>query len=169
MDGIAKLVSEFHQQYPDVKFHTYSGDADAVLDRIDKGLPDMGLLLGPVRQEKYDYLKLHQKDIYGLRLPKDCQLAQQTVINIDQLKTLPIILADQTFWGHHSSLFMQKRGKDKLTILEIWGHDHPFTISSRGRSLIFESCVAKSDRLNCTFPALSLSARPCIMAVESSK
>ena len=63
MDGIAKLVSEFHQQYPDVKFHTYSGDADAVLDRIDKGLPDMGLLLGPVRQEKYDYLKLHQKDI----------------------------------------------------------------------------------------------------------
>ena len=33
----------------------------------------------------------------------------------------------------------------------------------------FVSCAAKSDRLNCTFPALSLSARPCIMAVENSE
>ena len=99
MDSIAGLMAEFHQQYPDVKFHTYSGDADAVIERIDKGLCDMGLLLGPVRQEKYDYLNLHQKDIYGLLMPADCRLAAQDTINIDQLKSLPMILADQTFYG----------------------------------------------------------------------
>src|SRR5699024_6912920 len=32
--------------------------------------------------------------------PKDCPLASQSSINIDQLKTLPIILPDQTFCGH---------------------------------------------------------------------
>src|SRR5699024_11464787 len=36
--------------------------------------------------------------------------------------------------------------KANCTIFETCGHDHPFTISSRGRSLIFVSCVAKSDR-----------------------
>ncbi len=100
MDVIAQLLEEFHEQYPDVKFHTYSGDADAVLERIDKGLVDMGLLLGPVRQEKYDYLNIHQKDVYGLLMPKDSELAMQESINIDQLKNLPMILADQTFYGH---------------------------------------------------------------------
>ena len=54
MDAIAELMAEYHQQYPDVKLHIYSGDADAVMERIDSGLADMGLLLGPVRQEKYD-------------------------------------------------------------------------------------------------------------------
>lgn len=100
MDHIAAIMEDFHLRYPDVKFHTYSGDADAVLDRIDRGLADMGLLLGPLRQEKYDYLNLHQKDIYGLLMKTDCELAKQDVINIDQLKTLPVILADQTFFGH---------------------------------------------------------------------
>lgn len=66
MDQIAALLADFHSQYPDVQLHTHSGDADIVLERLDKGLVDMGLLLGPIRQEKYDYLNLHQKDIYGL-------------------------------------------------------------------------------------------------------
>ena len=51
MDTIAGMMAEFHEQYPEVKLHTYSGDADAIMDRIDKGLSDMGLLLGPMRQE----------------------------------------------------------------------------------------------------------------------
>ena len=60
----------------------------------------MGLLLGPIRQEKYNYLNIHQKDVFGLLMPKDCELASQEVVNIDQLKTLPVILAEQTFSGH---------------------------------------------------------------------
>lgn len=100
MDRITGLLTEFHRQYPDVRFHTHSGDADTVLERLDKGLVDMGLLLGPLRQEKYDYLNIHQKDTFGLLIPKDCELVNQESINIDQLKTLPMILAEQTFSGH---------------------------------------------------------------------
>ena len=83
-----------------MQFHIHSGDADTVLERLDKGLIDMGLLLGPIRQEKYDYLNLHQKDVFGLLMQEDCPLAEQAEINIDQLKTLPLILAEQTFQGH---------------------------------------------------------------------
>ena len=64
MDYIADLFSAFHTQYPEVKFHTHSGDADTVLERLDMGLADMGLLLGPIRQERYDYLNIHRKDIF---------------------------------------------------------------------------------------------------------
>lgn len=100
MDYIADLFSAFHTQYPEVKFHTYSGDADTVLERLDMGLADMGLLLGPIRQERYDYLNIHRKDIFGLLMPENCILAELEFINIDQLKTLPLIMAEQTFSGH---------------------------------------------------------------------
>lgn len=100
MDYIAGLWADFHKRYPDVVLHTHSADADGVLERLDKGLADMGLLLGPIRQEKYDYMNIRQKDIYGLLMPKNCELAKQEMINIDQLKTIPLIMAEQTFSGH---------------------------------------------------------------------
>lgn len=100
MDIIAGLVEEFHMDHPKVVFHFFSGDADAVTERIDKGLCDMGLLLGPMRQERYDYLALHEKDVYGLLMRADDPLTAQEAVNIDQLKTLPIIMADQMFVGH---------------------------------------------------------------------
>ncbi len=100
MDYIAGLLSDFHKRYPDVVLHTHSADADGVLERLDKGLVDMGLLLGPIRQEKYDYMNIQQKDIFGLLMPKNCELAKQETINIDQLKSLPLIMAEQTFSGH---------------------------------------------------------------------
>ena len=100
MDVITEQFAEFHRRYPDVKFHTHSGDADMVLDRLDKGLVDIGLLLGPIRQEKYDYLNIHQSDTFGLLMPKDCELASQKTVSMNQLKTLPLILAEQTFLGH---------------------------------------------------------------------
>ena len=71
-----------------------------ILERLDKGLVDMGLLLGPMRQEKYDYMNIHMKDVYGLLMPSDCELARQEAVNIDQLKSLPLIIPEQTFFRH---------------------------------------------------------------------
>ena len=84
-----------------MRLHTYSGDADSVLERLDKGLADMGLLLGPTRQEKYDYLDIRRKDVFGLLMPAGCPLAKQEHIPTAQLRELPLILSEQTYQGHH--------------------------------------------------------------------
>ena len=36
---------------------------ETLFSYLDKGIDDMGLLLGPVRQDKYEYLNLYRKDI----------------------------------------------------------------------------------------------------------
>ena len=102
MDIVAGQLKVFHDQYPGVKIHLYSGDADAVLKRLDQGIVDMGLLLGPVRQEQYDYVSIRRKDRYGLLMPGDCELAGLEAVNIDMLKTLPLILSEQTFSGQQN-------------------------------------------------------------------
>lgn len=154
MDRIAGLMASFHSQHPDVKLHIYSGDADAVMERIDKGLADMGLLLGPVRQEKYDYLNLHQKDIYGLLMPADCVLARQKTINIDQLKTLPMILAEQTFFGHQD---LDWFGEDALDVVATYNlvYNATFLVEHGvGYALCFDRLVNTAGR-NLTFRPIS--------------
>lgn len=114
MDKIAALLSDFHTRWPDVRLHLFSGDADTVMQRIDRGTSDMGLLIGPKKQERYDYLELAEKDYYGLLMPADSPLARQEAVNIDQLKSLPMILAEQTFSGHQDLTWF---GEDALNVV----------------------------------------------------
>ena len=158
MDVIIQQFAEFHRRYPDVKFHIHSGDADMVLERLDKGLVDMGLLLGPIRQEKYDYLNIRQQDTFGLLMPKDCPLAAQKSVTMDQLKTLPLILAEQTFLGHqelewfgadhtsmnivatynliHNATFLAERGIGYVLCIDS-------LVNTQGRNLTFRPIVPK--------------------------
>lgn len=148
MDWFAELFAEFRRDFPEVKFHTHSGDADTVLERLDKGLADMGLLLGPIRQEKYEYLGLHRKDVYGLLMRSDDPLAAQEAINIDQLKTLPLIMAEQTFSGHQE---MEWFGTDNsvLNIVATYNLIHNATyLVARGvgYALCLDKLVNTADR-----------------------
>lgn len=100
MEHIADIFKQIHTEYPEIRFHTYSADADSILERLDKGLLDIGLLLGPVRNEKYDYINIHEKDKFGLLMVEDSPLANQELIQIEQIKDLPLICSRQTLSGH---------------------------------------------------------------------
>ena len=53
------------RKYPEVRYHLFSGNADDVTDRLDKGLSDFGVLIEPVDKKKYDYIKLPAFDTWG--------------------------------------------------------------------------------------------------------
>ncbi len=100
MEFIVKIFEAILEDFPQIRIHLYSGDADAVMERLEKGLLDLGLLLGPIQHEKYDYLNLKRSDTYGLLVPGDCPLAQLQSVTLDDLKRLPLIFPDQPYYGH---------------------------------------------------------------------
>lgn len=102
MSYISRLFREIQLSHPDVHFHIYSGDAEAVLERLDKGLLDIGLLLGPVYHEKYDYIPLGMYDYFGLLVPGNSELARREWIPPEELQTLPIIIPNQVAAGSHN-------------------------------------------------------------------
>lgn len=95
MGFLTKIMKEIHDLYPDIRFHTFSGDAQLVMDRLDKGLVDIGLMLGPHLSEKYDSIDLHMEDHFGLLMPKDHPLAAKDVLHLDDLKNVPLALPQQ--------------------------------------------------------------------------
>ncbi len=95
MERITRIFKRIYDEYPQVCFHLYSGAADSVLSRLDKGLLDVGLLISPLQQEKYDYLPLGFKDRFGLLMPSDDPLTSQEMISMQTLSTLPLIVPNQ--------------------------------------------------------------------------
>ena len=88
----AKLIKHFSDKYPLVQFHLYNEMADNIKDRLDKGLVDVGLLLEPVDTLKYDFVRLSQKETWGILMRDDHPLAERETIAPDEISEYPLIL-----------------------------------------------------------------------------
>ncbi len=93
---LAKAAWDLQQKHPLIHYHIYSGDAERVMERLDKGLIDFGLLVGPVDVNKYDYIRLPLKDTWGVLMRKDSTLAEKDSIIAEDLWDKPLIISHQT-------------------------------------------------------------------------
>ena len=109
--GVAVCYGEIQKEHPDIHLHIYSGNAENILERMDKGILDVGLLLGVARMEKYDYLDLPYADRFGVLMPADHPLAKKKAVTFNDLEDVPIALPQQAFDGQHA------------TLPAVWGHD----------------------------------------------
>jgi DNA-binding transcriptional LysR family regulator len=93
MQIVAKAAFDFSKRYPNVKYSLFSGNADEVMEKLDKGLIDFGVLIGLVNAAKYDYIKLPTVDVWGLLTRKDNPLAAAESIRLADLRGLPLIVS----------------------------------------------------------------------------
>lgn len=98
---IAKAIKQVQLKYPNIKFNIYSGDYDDIIERIEKGLIDFGLLISNSQLEKYQQLELPYKDVAGLLIRKDDSMSQKACITRNEIKKLPIFISRQP-----SSIYM---------------------------------------------------------------
>lgn len=89
---MAKLICQFSQKYPLVQFNLYNEMADNIKDKLDKGLVDIGLLLEPIDVYKYEYLRLTQRETWGILLRTDHPLSNRKVISPEDISDCPLIL-----------------------------------------------------------------------------
>ena len=85
-------MKQFLEKYPDVRFYLYNEMADNIKDKLEKGLLDLGLLLEPVDTKKYEFLRLSQKESWGVLLRKDHLLTKKDKIYVQDLREYPLIL-----------------------------------------------------------------------------
>ena len=82
--ALAAYMKEFREKYPDVQFDLYNGMADNIKEMLERGLLDLGLVLEPVDTAKFEYVRLPQKETWGLLLRKDHELAEKETINVEE-------------------------------------------------------------------------------------
>ena len=88
----AKLIKQFSDKYPLVKFDLYNEMADYIKERMDKGLIDVGLLLEPVDTSRYDFVRLSQKETWGVLMRADHPLSGRETLRAEEMRPYPLIL-----------------------------------------------------------------------------
>ena len=96
VETLAKICRRYREKYPLVQFALHTGTADAILDRMNKGLIDIGLFLEPVSTEGLDYIRIQGSDHWVVTMRPDDPLAAKEFITKKDLLGLPLILPERT-------------------------------------------------------------------------
>lgn len=92
---IAKAIKDVQQTYQHAKFQIHSGNAEQIIDQLDSGLLDFGLVVEPINKSDYESLPLVYQDVWGVLTRKDSSLAELDAITGEQLAGLPLIVSAQ--------------------------------------------------------------------------
>ncbi len=91
----AQVAKNLQKKYPDIRYHISSGNAEHVLEYLDKGLIDFGLLFAEIDAQKYEAIPVPIKDTWGVLMHKDSPLAEKEVIRPEDLWDKPLIVSHQ--------------------------------------------------------------------------
>lgn len=94
---LAKIIKEFHNKHPHVKYEIYSGNANNIRDYIERGLLDIGLMSGPIDMKKYSFVNMPINEQWGILVPNNCPLSKKTSISPEDLDGMSIITATSDF------------------------------------------------------------------------
>ena len=113
---IAKAAKEVSDMFHGIKFDFFSGDTDAVTEKLDKGLIDFGILIEPSNLEKYNSLRLPLTDKWGILMRKDSPLSEKEYITKEDLNGLPLLFSVHSFKKNNVTAWFCK-DLDKLNVV----------------------------------------------------
>ncbi|MGM0216795.1 LysR family transcriptional regulator [Enterococcus sp. AZ109] len=93
VNDLAELIAAFRIQHPLVQFVLMSGNSEEIRDRMDQGLLEVGLLIEPVAIDKYSFVRMPQKERWGVLVPAESPLVQQAEITPADLITYPLLIS----------------------------------------------------------------------------
>lgn len=96
MQEMPEIIASFRKKYPLVTFDIFTGSADLVKEQMEKGLIDIGVLLEPIDIEKFDFIRLNDRERWVVLMRPDDVLAAKEAVSAEDLKDAPLILPRRT-------------------------------------------------------------------------
>ncbi len=96
MRALARVAIDVRREHPGVRYHLFSGNADDVAERLDRGLLDFGVVIDPADLHKYDFLRIPGSDSWGLLMPADHPLAAKESVSPGDLDGVPLLVSRQS-------------------------------------------------------------------------
>lgn len=92
MTELSHFLSSFCGKHPDVHYKIFSGTADDIKDRVEKGLLDFALLMEPIDIAKYEFVRMKTMEKWCLLVKEDSPLAEKKYVTPKDLADIPLIL-----------------------------------------------------------------------------
>ncbi|MBQ8973743.1 MAG: LysR family transcriptional regulator [Clostridia bacterium] len=90
---IARAAKAVQDQHPQIQFRFFSGDTADVVERLDQGLLDFGILIEPADLTRYECIRLPIADTWGILVRKDSALAEKAYVTPMDLRSSRLIFS----------------------------------------------------------------------------
>lgn len=112
---LAKAAQSLQKEQPLIRLNIISGDKTAVMEELDRGLIDFGIVFGEADGSKYEYMRIPHKDVWGVIMRRDSPLAEKSEITAADLIDKPLIISRQAFGNSDFAEFFPC-GPERLNI-----------------------------------------------------
>lgn len=90
-DTVAMMVEELVNDFPQIHFTIITATSEDIMDRLEKGLIDIALLIEPVAVTGVELLVLPREERWGFLVSKELFIAQNQTIQPKDILGLPIM------------------------------------------------------------------------------
>lgn len=94
---ITKTMKKMLEQHPQVKFNIHSGNAFDIIERLDNGLIDFGLVTNHPKLSEYNHMLLPLSHRWGILMRKDDPLAIKEYITQEDIQDKPLIVSKEIY------------------------------------------------------------------------
>lgn len=96
MQVVLDAFADVRRDYPGVTCELYTGNADAVEERLERGLLDFALVLEPVNLEKYEWIRMPDANRVGLAVSADGPWGALEVATPADVAKMPLLISSRT-------------------------------------------------------------------------
>lgn len=153
---IASTARRLREEYPDIRYSIFSGNGTDVMERLERGLIDFGLVFQNVDTSRYESLELPLYDSFGVLMRKDSPLAERESITVEDLRELPLIIPRQP---NHNALILDILGEsaERLNVVAEYNLVYNSSVLVReglGYSVTFDNLINVSGSSDLCFKPL---------------
>lgn len=148
----ADVIEGIHRKHPKIQFNLFSGNADDILEKLEKGILDFGLVFSAGFSDKYNQIPISLSNARGILMRRDSPWASYDRITREVLAQMPLITPSKT--AYNQNFLAQWCGTDaeKLNVVATYNliFNAVFLVEAgMGNAICLENLVntAQSDTL----------------------
>lgn len=96
MQVVLDAFADVRRDYPGVTCELYTGNVDAVEERLERGLLDFALVIEPVNLEKYEWIRMPNVNRVGLAVSADGPWGALEVATPADVAKMPLLISSRT-------------------------------------------------------------------------
>ena len=101
---IADTAHHLKADYPGIHYSFFSGNGTDVMEKLDRGLMDFGLIFGNIDRTRYEAVEIPLHDTWGVLMRQDEPLAKKASLTISDVSGLDLIIPRQP---NHSTMLSE--------------------------------------------------------------
>lgn len=130
---IAKAIKVLRKEHNQIIFDTFSGNAEQILEKINDGVIDFGVIIEPINKINYDSISLNRTDVWGILTTHDSEFKDMDKMSAESIINKPLIISRQ-------------QGVKKMILNELDLEDAQLNIVAKynllyNASIMVEECV----------------------------